>query len=743
MSTIEQLFSTDLIRSIGWSLVHSLWQGAILVILFALLMIFMNRFSSKTRYFISLNVLFLFLLSFIITFSAVYKREKQKEDVVAVNTLDLYEEASQLEQQVLLPDDNTVISQENEIGPIESQSKFRSYIFGFQKYYNQHLPLIVTVWLLGVLLLTLKLLGGLAYAQRLKKYKVTAVTGKLLQRFNTLKSRFGLNFEIAFLESAIAKVPQAIGYFKPVILMPMSLLSGMSAEQIDTIIMHELAHIYRRDYLFNIIQSVIEVLFFYHPAVWWISSVIREERENCCDDMVVEMSGDKMTYVKTLVDIEEYQQVPVSAAVAFSGRKGSKLFNRIKRISLKPNKNANFSEGFIAACIIFFSLFIVGFSARASVKRSEFPVASNEVEEIATTDTNSQVVSVNGDFLEPEPVDIEQDTNKPTQKPERREMTNRIISNADSIVLLAGEFSDVEVQKEDGQTSIIIKTNVEKEKKEEEKTREVIAELEKRVRDKNSFTYSNGKLFDAVESKDYIQVEKLLDEGVSPDEMNRHREVPLVEAAKRGMYSIARLLLDAGANTELSEKDGWTALHLAIRENKYAVVKLLIDYGADVNAETHKGWTPLMEAVDEDYAIMKELIANGANINATQFEGRSVLMEAVKADRYENVKQLLENGADPNIYTFKGYSCLMEAANEQYSISVLLIKYGIDVNQMEHNGWTALYNVIKNGRTDLLKLYLKNGADATTPSYKGMTPHQYARNQRKYEMARIIKAANE
>jgi len=138
----------------------------------------------------------------------------------------------------------------------------------------------------------------------------------------------------------------------------------------------------------------------------------------------------------------------------------------------------------------------------------------------------------------------------------------------------------------------------------------------------------------------------------------------------------------------------------AVKENKYAIVALLIEHGADVNAADIRGWTPLMEAGDEDYAVMKILIDHGADIHFKSNEGRTALFEAVKGNSYENTRQLLEKGAKPDEQQFDGYTSLMEAADEQIEITLLLLKYGADVNLSKFNGWSPLHNAIKDGTTN-------------------------------------------
>jgi beta-lactamase regulating signal transducer with metallopeptidase domain len=127
----------------------------------------------------------------------------------------------------------------------------------------------------------------------------------------------------------MVRVPTVVGWLRPVILMPVGALAGLPAEQVEALLLHELAHIRRADYLVNLLQSAAEALLFYHPAVWWISGHIRAEREACCDDMAVAVTGDVLAYAQTLANLEASRTVPMRAALAANG--GS-LANRIARL---------------------------------------------------------------------------------------------------------------------------------------------------------------------------------------------------------------------------------------------------------------------------------------------------------------------------------------------------------------------------------------------------------------------------
>jgi beta-lactamase regulating signal transducer with metallopeptidase domain len=129
-----------------------------------------------------------------------------------------------------------------------------------------------------------------------------------------LQSRFNTGIEL--LESALVRSPLTIGHLKPVILFPIGLINRLSESEVEAILAHELAHILRRDYIFNILQSVVEVVFYFHPAVWWLSAQVRQERESACDDRAIALVGNKMNYAKALVTIQEMAFFPLSPALA-------------------------------------------------------------------------------------------------------------------------------------------------------------------------------------------------------------------------------------------------------------------------------------------------------------------------------------------------------------------------------------------------------------------------------------------
>ena len=165
------------------------------------------------------------------------------------------------------------------------------------------------------------------------------------------------------LESSLVRVPMAIGWLRPVILFPASALAGLTPEQLEAILAHELAHIRRHDYLINLLQTVIETLLFYHPAVWWVSRQIRAERENCCDDMAVAACGDALVYARALTKVERLRKARLDLAVTANG---GLLMNRISRLVGAESPRSYHSAGLVTCLIAILTLIAIVAGTRVS-----------------------------------------------------------------------------------------------------------------------------------------------------------------------------------------------------------------------------------------------------------------------------------------------------------------------------------------------------------------------------------------
>ncbi len=363
---IQNIFSEELIQALGWTMIHSLWQGFAVAILMGLAMIVLQKKPAKVRYEIAWFALFLVFVLSLSTFIYLY-------DSVAGG-------------EVL----GTTITIITETGiAVENAEIVQTFFQKTIHYFNTHLPLIVSLWMVGMVFFFLRLLGGIAYVERLKHQKQNQLPEAWQQIFEKLVARFPMKKTVRFAESSLAKVPMVIGYFKPIILFPVGAVNQLSTEEVEAVLAHELAHIYRNDYLLNIIQSIIEIIFYYHPAVWWISANIRTERENCCDDIAVKLCGNSLTYVKALVNLEEMHSAP-SLAMSFSSGSKNQLLNRVKRILNQPQNKFNIMEKFTATCFLLGVLFLFSVSATEPVEDE----MSNEQKSV-TTDFPNEIEDKN------------------------------------------------------------------------------------------------------------------------------------------------------------------------------------------------------------------------------------------------------------------------------------------------------------------------------------------------------------
>ena len=190
-------------------------------------------------------------------------------------------------------------------------------------------PLVVLTWITGVLLLTAQLFGGWLQIVRIRRSARLLDAREWADRIVRVGERLQVSRVVPIFESTLVGVPVVIGWLRPMILVPAGVLAGLSPDYIDAILAHELAHIRRGDYVVNALQRVVEIVLFYHPAVWWVSAVIRREREHCCDDLAAPLSPSRLTYARALVALEEWRGRAPALAMAAAR---SSLFARVRRI---------------------------------------------------------------------------------------------------------------------------------------------------------------------------------------------------------------------------------------------------------------------------------------------------------------------------------------------------------------------------------------------------------------------------
>ena len=219
---------------------------------------------------------------------------------------------------------------------------------GIEKY---QFPIFIT-WVGGVTLFGLKFLLSIAYVEFLSSTSQAMYCQDTYRAFRRVSKHYRVNQNISIGESKYVKTPMILGFFKPVILFPIGLVNQLDISETEAILAHELAHFTRKDIYINIVQTMIEIVLYYHPAIWWISANIRLERESCCDELAIHYTGNNIHYAKTLVKIQEINQASNQPSLAlYFNKKESFFSNRIKRI-LNMTQTRNYLKEKIITSVV-------------------------------------------------------------------------------------------------------------------------------------------------------------------------------------------------------------------------------------------------------------------------------------------------------------------------------------------------------------------------------------------------------
>jgi|GEM_PF-6092925 len=331
MPLLENLLSQGTIERLGWILVHFLWQAMAVALLLAVLLRLLRRAGASVRYGAACGALALMLILPLVTMQFVEVTGPAAEAGPLPDLL--HAEAVEPTPAIL----HTV----RELPPLEMTPPLETASLAVPVPLREKvvtavepaLPYIAFGWLAGVFGLSAWHLGGWTQLHRLKNRMAREAGAALNTTLCELAAKLRVRRAVTLLESAIVEVPTVLGWLRPVILIPASALTGLTPDQLRAILAHELAHVCRCDYLANILQTVVEILGFYHPAVWWVSSRIRIERENCCDDLAVQVCGNSLQYARALTSLEEIRHSRTDLALAASG--GS-LMARIARLLGRP-----------------------------------------------------------------------------------------------------------------------------------------------------------------------------------------------------------------------------------------------------------------------------------------------------------------------------------------------------------------------------------------------------------------------
>src|SRR5438445_1930184 len=323
MTAVAHWFSPDVLRTLGLSLLHFLWQGAALAVLAAALIAAARQAS--TRYAIAVGALVRMVVAPVVTYFVLHQDEP----------------AFSASKQAAVPTIAYVVNLATHRVVASTQSRFLS---------GGLLTIFVELWFIGVMLFSLRTAGGFFLIARLRRRESKPMNAGLLALCREMQHRLGISRAIRYCESLHLDAPAVVGWFRPVVLLPLSALTGLTDLQLRAIIAHELSHIRRLDAFFNLFQVAAETLLFYHPAVWWLSKRIRAERENCCDDVALSVCGNPAEYARALALMEQWR---AALTFAMAGNRGP-LASRVTRLlglTEKGSSLRNAGVAFGAICL--------------------------------------------------------------------------------------------------------------------------------------------------------------------------------------------------------------------------------------------------------------------------------------------------------------------------------------------------------------------------------------------------------
>lgn len=339
-------FLNTISQTILSTFLHSLWIGIIVSVLAAMVLIFTREKSSKLRYTLLCSLFFLFLAA--VGASFIFE--------LNINlTNDGYTNENLQDNETLLP------------------GAWSGALTGINDFLLANCDYVLLVWAAVFLFRIIQVILDLRYVSRLKSQYTTPVPAEWQHRFQLLAEKIGVKRSVKLFESALIKIPVIIGHFKPVILVPVGAINNLPVADVEAVLLHELAHIRRLDYLVNFIQCIAGAVFFFNPGLLWISSLLRQERENCCDDLAIQNTNGKGQYVGALISFKEFSIQPRVALGLFG--KTSLLVKRVTRLVQNRNRMLSIRElvfVMLGAGVLFF--FYIN---RNSVKEIETRVSAH------------------------------------------------------------------------------------------------------------------------------------------------------------------------------------------------------------------------------------------------------------------------------------------------------------------------------------------------------------------------------
>lgn len=324
---MENLFY-NISQVLGITIIHSLWQGLIIYMVLHLIMQLAPNLSAKARYKAAFGALMLMLGWFVYTLVTEVDNYTWSAVTQYHNALPITALLPQIARNVATPADH--------------------YSFLIAGY----MPYVTMLYIAGLVFNILKMALAWNNIYRIKQQTMPA---GLQQQVSALAGKLGITRFVKVAFSKYIDVPCITGFIKPIILLPCTISTYLSADEVQVILLHELAHIRRNDYLLSLLQQAIGILLFFNPFSMIINRIINRERENCCDDMVVHTTGSPLLYAQALLKLEQNKHADTQLALAATGKKYH-LLNRIERIMKTKNNTVNIRPALMALALLLCSL---------------------------------------------------------------------------------------------------------------------------------------------------------------------------------------------------------------------------------------------------------------------------------------------------------------------------------------------------------------------------------------------------
>ncbi|MDP9177834.1 MAG: HEAT repeat domain-containing protein [Gemmatimonadota bacterium] len=352
----------------GWTLVHSVWEGGVIALVLALAFWATRGSAASLRYAIGMIGLALMVVLPVATAARMDRQSSVVPSATKSPATPSAISAPASPSGVVSRSDPEPSSNAEALLAASSVEPAVTSAVIFDRRtlmlstLEPALPWIVAAWLIGLVLLSVRMIGGVARTRRIVRDGTAPASDGVRLLVSRISENLGVRRAVRAIEGTRLAVPVVVGWIRPVIVLPVSLVSGLTPSQLEMLLAHEIAHIRRYDYLANLLQTVVETLLFFHPAAWWLSDRIREERENCCDDIaVLACGGDRKNYTAALLALEESRDDGFSFAAAATGGNSGTLLRRALRLMTGGPAHVDLGARWIAGVItILAALFTTG-----------------------------------------------------------------------------------------------------------------------------------------------------------------------------------------------------------------------------------------------------------------------------------------------------------------------------------------------------------------------------------------------